>query len=76
MIAAHATLARLADISAPTLVICGEQNHCTPLPLSEEIAHAVRGAELVVLKEAGELIELEQASEYHRIVAGFIDRHA
>ena len=74
MIAAHDALARLADICAPTLVICGEQNHCTPLPLSEEIVRGIKGAELVVLKEGGELIELEQPVEYHRIVAGFIGR--
>ena len=76
MIAAHDALARLPGISAPTLVICGEQNHCTPLPLSEEIARAIKGAELVVLKEGGELIELEQEAAYHGIVAGFIDGHA
>ena len=75
MIAAHDTLERLPAVSAPTLVICGDQNHCTPLPLSEEIAHGIKGAELVVLKEGGELIELELAVDYHRAVAGFIGRH-
>ena len=49
MITAHDALARLGDIRQPVLVLCGDRNLCTPLPLSEEIARAVPGAELVVL---------------------------
>ena len=60
MIAAHDALAQLGRIDKPTLVICGDCNLCTPLPLSDEIARAVPGAELVILEDAGELIELEQ----------------
>ena len=43
MIAAHDALAQLGHIDKPTLVICGDCNLCTPLPLSEEIARAVPG---------------------------------
>ena len=75
MIAAHDTVARLSDITVPTLVVCGEQNHCTPLPLSEEIAGAVRGARLVVLQDAGELIELEAPDRFYELVSTFIAEH-
>lgn len=37
MIAAHDALAQLGRIDKPTLVLCGDHNLCTPLPLSEEI---------------------------------------
>ncbi|QBD81078.1 hypothetical protein EPA93_35950 [Ktedonosporobacter rubrisoli] len=51
MIMAHDTLLRLGEMRQPTLVLCGGQDFCTPLPLSEEIAHAIPGAELVVVPD-------------------------
>jgi aminoacrylate hydrolase len=75
MIANHDTLARLGEIQQPALVLCGSHNFCTPLPLSEEIARAVPGAELAILEEAGELIELERQAEFFQLVSDFIRRH-
>jgi aminoacrylate hydrolase len=75
MIAAHDTLPRLGGIQHPTLVLCGDHNFCTPLPLSEEIAQTVPGAELVVFEDAGELIEIEQAERYFNVVRDWIGRH-
>ena len=75
MIAAHDALPRLGDIRQPTFVLCGDQNLCTPLPLSEEIAHSVPGAELMIFEDAGELIELEKEAEFFRRVSTFIERH-
>ena len=76
MIAAHDTLADLPRIDRPTLVLCGDQNHCTPLPLSEEIAASIRGAELIVLPDAGELIELEMPERFAELVKAFVKEHA
>ncbi len=75
MIAAHDALARLREIRQPTLVLCGDLNLCTPLPLSEEIARAIPGAELVVLPDAGELIELEKPDHFFDAVRTFIAKH-
>jgi aminoacrylate hydrolase len=75
MIMTHDALARLCDIRQPSLVLCGDHNFCTPLPLSEEIARAIPGAEMVVLKEAGELIELEEEEKFFQLVSNFIERH-
>jgi pimeloyl-ACP methyl ester carboxylesterase len=74
MIAAHDTLPRLSGITAPTLVLCGENNFCTPMPLSEELARTIPGARLTVFDDAGELIELEQPDRYFEVVSTFIDR--
>jgi pimeloyl-ACP methyl ester carboxylesterase len=74
MIIAHDTLAKLGAIRQPTLVLCGDHDACTPQPMSEEIAEAVPGAELVVLPDGGHLIELEQEDEYFQIVSSFLDR--
>ena len=75
MIAAHDTLPRLSEISAPTLVLCGEHNFCTPMPLSEELADLIPAATLTVFDDAGELIELEQPDYYFQIVSAFIKNH-
>jgi pimeloyl-ACP methyl ester carboxylesterase len=75
MIAAHDTFDRLGNINVPTLVVCGDHNACTPLPLSEELAQGIQGAELVVFPEGGELIELEQDEKYFTVVSSFLDRH-
>jgi aminoacrylate hydrolase len=75
MILAHNAFPRLPEIKHPTLVTCGDQNNCTPLPLSEELARTIPNAELVVFEEGGELIELEQEEKFFQAVSGFIARH-
>jgi len=52
--------ALLATIACPTLVLCGRQDQLTPLHLSEEMAAAIPGAELVVVEECGHLPALER----------------
>ena len=52
MITAYGALGQLSVICQPTLALYGEHHFCTPLPLSEEIAHAVPGAELISLEDA------------------------
>ena len=74
MIAAHDTFARLCDITQPTLALCGQNNACTPLPLSEELASTIPGATLTVFEDAGELIELEQPERFFVEVSAFIGR--
>ena len=74
MITAHDTLAELGAIRQPTLILCGDHDFCTPPQLSDEIADAVPGAELVVLQDGGHLIELEQEDEYFQVVSSFVDR--
>ena len=75
MIAAHDALADLPRVKHPTLVLCGEQNHCTPIPLSEEIAAAIPGAELVIFPGGGELVELEMPDAFAEQVRSFVLAH-
>ena len=72
MIMVHDVFSRLGEIKQPTLVVCGDHNFCTPLPLSEELASTIPGAKLVVFSEGGELIELEQDAKYFEVVGGFL----
>ncbi|WP_210319116.1 alpha/beta fold hydrolase [Devosia faecipullorum] len=49
----------LKDIAVPTLVGVGAEDRLIPLPLSEEMAEAIPGAELVIFPEAGHVPTLE-----------------
>jgi aminoacrylate hydrolase len=75
MIAAHDALARLGSIRQPTLVICGDHDFCTPPHLSEEIARAIPGAELVLVPDAGHFVQDEQEERFFETVRAFIARH-
>lgn len=55
----HDTRARLHDVSAPTLVMVGAEDLETPLSYAEELASNIAGAELVVVPEAGHILNLE-----------------
>jgi len=72
MVAAHDTLLRLGDIRQPSLVVCGDQDFCAPLPLSEEIARGISDCEIAVLPGCGHLLQLEKPKEFFQIVHRFI----
>jgi pimeloyl-ACP methyl ester carboxylesterase len=50
----------LPEIRCPTLVVVGEADAITPPPMAEEMAGAIPGARLEVVKESGHLTTLEQ----------------
>ncbi len=75
MIGAHDTLDRLPNISTPCLVLCGDHDVAVGMPLAQELAAAVPDATLVILRDAGHLIERERAEDFYRIVSDFIDGH-
>jgi pimeloyl-ACP methyl ester carboxylesterase len=56
---AHDTRARLPEVTAPTLVMVGEDDTETPPSYAETIAAGIPGAELVVVPGAGHLLNLE-----------------
>ncbi len=75
MIMAHDVVPRLGAIRQPALVICGDQDFCTPLHLSEEIARAMPGAEFTVLPGGGHFIHVEQEARFFEAIRAFIARH-
>ena len=74
VIAAHDTLPRLRHIGQPTLVICGEDDFCTPLPLSQEITEGIPDSELVV-PACGNFVERRTEDQFFELVCGFIEQH-
>ena len=53
----------LAEITCPTLVLCGRQDQLTPLERHEEMAAAIRGARLEVIEDCGHLSTMERPVE-------------
>lgn len=66
--------AELADVVAPTLVLCGSQDVLTTQGDSEEIASLIPGAELAVVRGGAHLFMVEQAGAFNRTVGDFLDK--
>lgn len=58
----------LPKIKCPTIVVCGRDDAATPLFMSEEIAAAIKGSELIVIEQCGHLITLEKPDETNTIL--------
>jgi pimeloyl-ACP methyl ester carboxylesterase len=53
----------LPRIACPTVVVCGRDDAATPLFLSEEMAGAIKGSELIVVEQCGHLVTMEKPAE-------------
>jgi pimeloyl-ACP methyl ester carboxylesterase len=75
--AAHDTLDRLGQISAPTLVIAGEQDLLTPPWQCEAVAERIPGAEYRLLSGPGSshALMVERTEEFVGLVGDFLVRH-
>ena len=65
---------RASDISAPTLVIVGEQDLLTPPWIAREVAAAIPGAQLEIITGDGasHVVPLERPDEFNRLVMRFL----
>jgi pimeloyl-ACP methyl ester carboxylesterase len=74
---AHDTLDRLGGITAPTLVIVGEQDMLTPPWQSRAVAEAIPGArfELVTGPGSSHGLHIERPDDLVRLVTGFLNDH-
>lgn len=65
---------KIAGISLPTLIIVGEDDPGTPVSASEEIRERIVDSELVVLKSAAHLSNIEQSDAFNKAVLEFLRR--
>lgn len=66
---------RLGGIASPTLIIVGDQDVGTPVAMAEAIHDAIRDSELVVLKNASHLSNLEQTENFNSALDRFLAAH-
>jgi 3-oxoadipate enol-lactonase len=64
----------LGNITAPTMVVVGNQDILTPRGDSEELADMIPTAELVVISGAAHGLMVEHASTFNRVLADFLRR--
>lgn len=57
---------RLAEISTPTLVICGEEDPATPVSMAREIADGIPEARLVIVPGASHFANVERPALFTR----------
>ena len=65
---------RLGEITAPTLVLVGNQDILTPRGDSEELADRLPNAELVVISGAAHGFMVEHASTFNKVLGEFLGR--
>jgi pimeloyl-ACP methyl ester carboxylesterase len=64
----------LPKIKCPTIVVCGRDDAATPLFLSEEMAAAIEGSELIVIEACGHLISMEKPEETNAILRRWLSQ--
>lgn len=67
-------LDRIHAIRVPTLIIVGEEDPASPVANSRAIHDRIRGSELVILKSAAHLSNVEQPEAFNRAVIDFLER--
>ncbi|NLA11519.1 MAG: alpha/beta hydrolase [Firmicutes bacterium] len=63
---------RLAEITRPVLLICGEADMMTPLKYSRHLKEQLPRAELVEVKGAGHMVMLEAPQQVNDAIASFL----
>ena len=73
----HDTVDRLGGMTAPTLVVAGEQDLLTPPWHGRQVADAVPGARFELFSGPGSshALGVERAEDFVPLVAGFLAEH-
>ena len=66
-------MARLAEIRAPTLVVCGREDRMTPVKYSVHLATQIPNAYLVLIDYAGHSVMIEQPDETNKALIDFVE---
>ncbi|CAB4825985.1 unannotated protein [freshwater metagenome] len=65
---------RLGEVTAPTLVLVGNQDILTPRGDSEELVDRLPNAELVVISGAAHGFMVEHATTFNKVLLDFLER--
>jgi len=69
------TLARLAQMKVPTLVIAGDEDAYAPPPVMKLFADRIAGAEFEVMQGVGHSAYWEKPREWNQLVQRFLAKH-
>jgi len=71
----NVTFALVSTIKTPTLVLTGGADFYAPPPLMQMFVERIKGAESVVVPEAGHSTYWEQPDAFNNAVLAFIRKH-
>jgi len=63
----------LGQIKAPTIVIVGEEDPACPVASAKVLHEGVQGSELVIIKDAAHLPNIQKRDEFNQILLGFLN---
>ncbi len=63
---------RLKEIKCPVLVLVGDQDHGTPVAMSEQIRDNLPGARMQVIANASHISNVEQAEVFNQAIDAFL----
>lgn len=66
----------LAEIDVPTLIIHGAEDQIVPVDEARSVKRAIRGSKLVVIPDAGHMVNLEQIDEFNDAILDFLEEFA
>jgi len=72
----HDARDRLAGIAVPTLILAGDKDAFTPLPLSRALASAIPGAQLQIMTGCGHVMFYERPKDFNSRVIDFLSEDA
>lgn len=64
----------LASISAPTLILCGNEDQLTPVKYAEFLHDKIEGSEVAFFDDCGHMPMIEKRSEFNQAVKTFLSR--
>jgi pimeloyl-ACP methyl ester carboxylesterase len=62
----------VGGINPPALIICGDQDACTPIKYSRYLAERINGSRLEVIEGAGHMVMLERPEQFNKKVETFL----
>ncbi len=68
----HNTNDRLSEITAPTLIIVGEEDILIPMKYSRLLNEGIKGSRLVTIDGSGHVPSIEKPEEFNRVVLNFL----
>jgi len=68
----HSAADILADVRVPTLIIAGDRDQLTPVPVAEEMHRLIAGSRLVVFPGHTHLVQVERPREVHAVIEDFL----
>ncbi len=68
----HSAADVLTEITVPTLIIAGDRDQLTPLPVAETMHRLIRGSRLVVFPGHSHLVQVEKPREVHAAIDSFL----